>query len=96
MTYVVLTYDNFDPPRERCCSTEGEFATSEEAIACAKGVVDESLNACRKPEHDATQWYGVYSAGGDGVYLQGEPRVDFNPYTYAMDRIEQLIGERPK
>ena len=81
--------------RWRCCSTEGEFDTLEEAIACAQGVIDKSLERGRRPGMSATQWYQTYSTGGDGVYLMGGT-AHFNPYDYAKARIEAITGERPK
>lgn len=94
--YRVEVFDNFDHPGERCCGLEGEFDTAEAALAAARAVVDKSLDHSRKPGQSATEWYQVYSTSGDGVYLLGEPRVEFNPYYYAKERIEQITGERPK
>lgn len=94
--YTVLVYDNFDNPNERCCSTEGEFDTVEGALACARGIVDASLESVRRLGQSAAQWYQQYSTGGDGVYLQGEPSPGFNPYDYAKQRIAELSGEQPK
>ena len=94
--YTVEAYDNFDHPNERCCSKVGEFDTAEEAIACAKDVVDASLERARGAGKSAAQWYQEYFTAGDGVYLHGKPSPQFNPYDYARARIGELSGERPK
>ena len=94
MNYTVEVYDNFDRPDERCCSKVGTFETVEEAIACAKSVVDESLLRVRLS--NATDWYKKYSCSGDGTYILGERSSGFNPYDYAKSRIEQITGEHVK
>lgn len=45
--YTVEVYDNYDTPSERCCSVLGKFDTADEAIACAKSLVDASLQSCK-------------------------------------------------
>ena len=92
----VEVYDNFESPDDRYCTTVGHFDTLAEAIACAQGIVDKSLDYLRKPEMSAEDWYGHYSSFGDGTYIVGEKPSGFNPYFYAKERIESLTRERPE
>ena len=87
--FRVESYDNYDSPGERCCTHEGDFETADQALACARQVVDKSLVAMRKPNQTPVDWYRTYSLFGDGVYAHD---TGFNPYTYAKERIRELTG----
>ncbi len=88
--FVVESYDNFDSPNERCCTHEGVFDTVEEALTCARSIVEKSLIAVRQPNQSPVDWYKVYALSGDGVYAHG---TGFNPYTYAQERIQAITGD---
>ena len=85
--FLVEVFDNFDDPMERCCSKVGEFDNVDDALACARKIVDKSLRDTRKP--DPVDWYKTYCLFGDGVYAFG---CNFNPYLYAEKRIEEITG----
>ncbi len=87
--FSVESYDNFDPPSERCRTHEGVFNTVDTALACARGIVDKSLTAIRQSNQSPGDWYKAYELFGDGVYAPG---TGFNPYIYAKERIQAITG----
>lgn len=87
--FIVESYDNYDSPGERCCTHEGAFETADQALACARQIVDKSLVAMRNPNQTPVDWYRTYSLFGDGVYAYD---TGFNPYTYAKERIAEIAG----
>jgi hypothetical protein len=86
VTYTVETYDNYDRTHERQYTKVGEFATPAMAIACAQGIVRDSLERLRLAGATPMQVYVEWANAGTGVRIVGETPVHFNPHDYARLR----------
>ena len=73
------------PERGATYLGQGEFDTYEEALACAKRVVQKSTKRMVKSGMTAKHLASLYSTYGDVPMIHGEPRTPFNPYHYAQE-----------
>jgi hypothetical protein len=75
--YRVESYDAFEMYDEDVAfACEGEFATAEEALACARGVIARSLaHLAAQSRDDLVQTYWSF---GDIPVIHGEPRLEFD------------------
>lgn len=90
--YQVVSYDVSDEPAgDAITRLQGEFDTAEEALACARAVVDRDLAHLSTSCKTAADLASQFSNFGEGAMIFGEPRQYFNPYAYAQDRAGQLF-----
>ena len=97
--YTVLVDDNYDYMDESARHRMGSFDELDDAISACKKVVDEWLDASRKPEMAAGELYGMYKMFGEDPFIvsEGESSVPFSAWEYAETRCEEICGdsERP-
>jgi hypothetical protein len=72
----------------------GTFASREVAIAAAKTVVDDYLEAARKPGMAAHQLFESYTMFGEDPFIVGpdQPGKAFSAWAYAKRRCDELCG----
>jgi hypothetical protein len=88
-SYKVMVDDNFHYMDEDERWELGSFATSAEALAACRKLVDESLVEEYRDGATAEQLFDRYTSFGDEpfvVALDGAPKVDFSARTYARER----------
>jgi hypothetical protein len=92
--YTVETYDAYDDPAERRHLVMGGFDEADEALKCAKEIVDcflsDQLGHGKSPE-EARKMFSCY---GEVPMIFGEPKINFNPFDYADERINLLPFEK--
>ena len=84
--YTVEVFNNRLTPNEREYHVVGRFATEEQAIACARGVIDTSLGKLRELGFQYAGLLTQWSAFGQGVRIDRVTPVRFDPYEYARIR----------
>jgi len=89
LKFVVECFDNRDRPGERICRTRFEFDTLDEAMECARRIVDISLKQTRDASSTAGGWYRRWAAYGNSVVAVG---TGFDSRTYAKRQIRSVIG----
>ena len=74
----------------------GVFANANEAVAACKEIVDDDLNAMRKPGMTAKEPYRLYVAFGPDPFVvplnPSDPDVNFSAWTYAKGRCKELVS----
>jgi hypothetical protein len=74
----------------------GVFANADEAVAACKEIVDDDLNAMRKPGTTAKELYKLYVAFGPDPFVvplnSKDPCVKFSAWTYAKGRCKELVS----
>ena len=74
----------------------GVFANANEAVAACKEIVDDDLNAMRKPGMTAKELYRLYVAFGPDPFVvplnPSDPDVNFSAWTYAKGRCKELVS----
>ena len=91
--YQVVSYDvSEEPAGEAFFRLRGEFDSANEALACARAVVDRDLEGYSS-EATADAMYGQFSSFGEGALIWGAPKVEFNPYAYARERANQVFAQ---
>lgn len=96
MKYVVYVDDNFHPGDEEERYELGEFASAEEALAAARGVVDSFLGQGYRPGMSFGELYAGYTGFGQNpVILSDDPDCRFSAWDYARERCRELCGETP-
>ena len=74
----------------------GVFANADEAVAACKEIVDDDLNAMRKPGMTAKELYKLYIAFGPDPFVvplnPSDPDVNFSAWTYAKGRCKELVS----
>jgi len=94
MTYRVLVDDNFHYMDENERYELGTFASLEAAIAAAKAVVDNYLEASRKPGITAHELFESYTMFGEDPLILGPDQhsAAFSAWDYAKRRCDELCG----
>jgi hypothetical protein len=91
--YKVMVDDNFHYMEEEERWEYGTFATTEQAIAACRKVVDGSLVAEYRPGITADRLYDRYTSFGDEPFVvapSGAVTVAFSARDYARSRAESL------
>jgi hypothetical protein len=74
----------------------GVFANADEAVAACKEIVDDDLNAMRKPGTTAKELYKLYVAFGPDPFVvplnSKDPCEKFSAWTYAKGRCKELVS----
>jgi hypothetical protein len=96
MTYRVLVDDNFHYMDEDARYELGAFATVDAAIAAAKAVVDDYLEAARRPGMTAQELFESYTMFSEDPFIVGpdQPGEAFSAWEYAKRRCDDLCGSR--
>lgn len=89
--FVVESFQNHDPPDERQCNKHFEFATSDQALRCARRIIDKSLRRTHNSTRTSVEWYRYWSAYGESVIVPG---TKFNSRCYAKMRIRMIGGPK--
>jgi hypothetical protein len=94
MTYRVLVDDNFHYMDEDARYELGAFASLDAAIAAAKAVVDDYLEAARKPGMTAQELFESYTMFGEDpcIVAPGQQSEAFSAWEYAKRRCHDLCG----
>ena len=87
--FVVESFENHDPPEERQCIKYFEFATSDQALRCARRIIDKSLRRTHNSTRTSVEWYRHWLAYGESVVVPG---TEFNSRCYAKMRIRMFNG----
>jgi len=96
MKYVVYVDDNFHPGDEEERYELGEFASAAEALAAARGVVDDFLGRGYRPGMSSSELYAGYTGFGQNpVILSDDPDCRFSAWDYAEQRCRELCGAAP-
>lgn len=91
LPFKVCVDDNFHYMDESERTTEGSFATLEEAVAVCKQIVDSFLRDNFKPGISARDLYEKYTMFGDDPFILSEfGDGGFSAWHYAKERCEQL------
>ena len=89
--YVVKVDNNFHYTEESERYTLGDFGSAEEALAAAKGLVDEFLVREYKTGMTADELFSQYRSFGDDPFIVPDDRdIKFSAWTYAKERCEAL------
>ena len=97
MPFSVETYDAYDsPPYSGSGLKVGSFATAEEALACAKKVVEAQLRSNIEHGMSAEDAVRAFSASGEIPMILGEGRIYLQPFNYANERAHQIKLEVKK
>jgi hypothetical protein len=89
--YLVKVDDNFHYLDESERYTLGSFGSAEEALAAAKGLVDEFLAREYKTGMTADELYSQYTSFGEDPFITSDiGKVDFSAWTYAKERCQSL------
>ena len=94
--YKVVVADNYHYMDESAHYVLGFFETADEALAAAKGIVDEFLNEAAPKVGSADELYRGYVGFGEDPFIVPigkAPRVAFSAWGYAKERCEQLAGK---
>lgn len=85
------TFDAFaSPPYSGTPLIVGKFATAEQALACAKKVIDDQLMASLASGLSAEESLGSFEVSGEIPMILGEGALYLQPFDYAQDRVKQL------
>lgn len=91
LPFKVLVDDNFHYKDESERSTQGTFATLDEAVTACKRIVDSYLRDNFKPGISARDLYENYTMFGDDPFILSEfGDGGFSAWHYAKERCEQL------
>ena len=94
LRYRVLVDDNFHYMDESERYNAGSFATAEEAIECAKRIVDSFLVHSYQTGITKEKLFQQYKNFGDDPFISpAEPSRDFSAWDYARDRCRQICEE---
>lgn len=97
--YAVSAYDNWDIPKPRWLDV-GTFDSAADAVACAHGVIRESLESLyRAKRHRDPSAEGLrmaYLCFGEVPSIFGEPRVAFDAYNAVDWHVRAITGSAPK
>jgi hypothetical protein len=91
MKYQVYVDDNFHYQDESERYLAGEYDTVEDAIAEAKGIVDEFLQQEYRPGMTAEELYDHVSFGDDpSIRSEDKKGSEFSAWDYAKQQSEEL------
>lgn len=94
--YEVFSYDVSDEPAgQASLRSRGKFDDPARAIATARGVVDRELLDALGSCNSAAELLDRFRHFGEGALIFGEPKLSFNPHTYAKERAEALFAMPP-
>lgn len=94
MKYKVLVDDNFHFADESARTTAGEYDTAEEALVCAKKIVDTYLTATYRSGMSANKLYEQYVTFGEDPYIEGPARLGFSAREYARTRTAEICAKK--
>jgi len=94
MTYRVFYEDKFLYMDEESTVNAGEFKNPDDAIACAKEIVDHCLNQSFKARSRANALYSDYIKFGNEPIIEGPERVKFCPRDYARTRLNEMCRKK--
>jgi len=98
MTFVVRVDENFHYMDASYRQTLGEFDTSEAALAAAKKLVDDYLDATHTPGMTADALLASYRMFGEDPFIIAAdisaPDVDFSAWEYAPARCDEICLNR--
>ena len=96
MSYQVLIDDNFHYQDESERVKHGVFATSQEAVAACRSIVDEYLTDTFRPGMTADGLFESYTLFGDDPFVVPDSLVDapvkFSAWDYARQRCSELAA----
>lgn len=96
MGYQVLIDDNFHYQDETERVKHGVFATSEEAIAVCRAIVDGYLSDAFKPGMTADALFESYASFGDDPFIVTDNPaampVKFSAWDYARQRCSEMAA----
>ena len=93
LEFSVETYDAYEtPPYSGNGLKVGSFATAEEALACAKKVIDEQLRSSIERGMSAEDAVRSFSAGGEIPMILGKGRIYLQPFQYAEERATEIAS----
>lgn len=81
--YTVETYDAFDAPSEREHLIQGEFATEEEAINCAKNIIIMYIVDAINSGKSVDEARHSFSLFGEVPMIFGQLQKKFDPFEFA-------------
>jgi hypothetical protein len=91
--YSIVSIDNGSFGTGGSPMKRGEFDDGDDAIACAKQLVDRALLehfASAKSAHDLMTYYTIY--GSEVPIIHGEPRLAFHAYQYAREKANAMFA----
>ena len=93
--FVVTVADNYHYADRDEWWTLGAFATTDEALAAAKALVDVSLNEYYEPGVSADELFGWYTMFGDDPFVVAKDAesVDFSAWNYARMRCSEMVAD---
>jgi hypothetical protein len=71
----------------------GQFATAEEALAAARGVIDRSLQQIVNPGMSAAELYDQFTSLGTSAFIRspdGQEAPEFVSFDYARQRCAEI------
>ena len=98
MPFKVMVDDNFHYMDESERYSAGEFATLDEALAVAKGIVDEFLISAYEPGISADELMSGYVMFGEDPFIVTAevPGVVFSARDYARERVADMCTAKKK
>jgi len=90
MTYRVFYEDKFRRMDEESTVNVGEFNNPDDAIVCAKEIVDDCLNQSCNARSKANTLYSSYLKYGNEPIIEGPEKVQFCPRDYARTRLNEM------
>jgi len=94
MTYVVESYDAFEPPGPNAYIKRGEYGTAAEALAAARKIVDDQLVAMMRGGRSAADALDLWRHAGEVPIVIGQPDAGFDAHAYAEGRADELAREQ--
>jgi hypothetical protein len=92
--YLVCAQDMFEEPAsDSNCRQVGEFDSADEALSCARAIVDKSMEefSAWPTTEDMILMFRTF---GEGATVYGEPAVSFNSLAYANERAVAIDRSR--
>ena len=91
--FSVQMFDAFDsPPYSGLPLNVGNFATAALALACAKKIIDDQLNASVQSGLNEVEAISSFEAAGEIPMILGESTLYLQPFEYAQRRISALAA----
>lgn len=96
MPYVVIVNDNFPYMEEDDGYRQGAYTDAAAAIEHCRMLVDQYLEAARKPGMSAAQLWDSYTSFGEDPFIRSVdvPPVRFSAWDYARDRCAEMCPEQ--
>lgn len=89
--FQVETYDAFEtPPYSGRPLYVGSFDNAEEALACAKKVIDDQLRKVIESGRSAEDAVGSFCVSGEIPMILGEGRIYLQPFEYAKEQAPKI------